>query len=150
MASNWYRSLWVLPLLAGCGGRSMNALYDVSTASPAPDVFQCLRERIPKVGFSQTSYDLDAQRLTAVRYDNESRRPDVQFRRLVDRLEFDVNPGSEGAVTKITATARTFQELSTQRGPTEQQENPSKTATEAARTLIDQCGTPVDSTKVPG
>lgn len=148
--SNWYRCFWVLPLLAGCGARSMNATYDANTASPAPDVFQCLRERIPKIGFTQSSYDLDAQRITALRYDNKERRPDVQFRRLVDRLEFDVSPGSEGAVTKVTATARTFQELITQRGPTEQQENPSKTVTEAAQTLIDQCGTPVDSTKVPG
>ena len=148
--SNWYRSLWVLPLLAGCGGRSLNAMYDVSTASPAPDVFQCLRERIPKVGFTQTSYDVDAQRLTAQRYDNKARRPDVQFRRLVDRVEIDVNPGSEGVVTRVTATAKTYRELTTQRGPTEEQEKPSKTATDAAQTLIDQCGTPVDSTKVPG
>ena len=148
--SNWYRCFWVLPLLAGCGARSMNATYDASTASPAPDVFQCLRERIPKVGFTQTSYNLDTQRITAQRYDYKERRPDVQFRRLVDRLEFDVGPGSEGAVTKVTTTAQTFQELITQRGPTEQQEKPSKTVTEAAQTLIDQCGTPVDSTKVPG
>lgn len=148
--SNWFRFSWVLPLLAGCGARSMNATYDASTALPAPDVFQCLRERIPKVGFSQTSYDLDAQRLTAQRYDNNARRPDVQFRRVVDRLEFDVGPGSEGAVTKLVVTAKTYAELTTQRGPTEQQEKPSKTVTEAAQALIDQCGTPVDSTKVPG
>lgn len=148
--SNWYGFFWLLPLLAGCGARSLNATYDANTASPAPDVFQCLRERIPKVGFTQSSYDLDDQRITALRYNNKERRPDVQFRRLVDRLEFDVSPGSEGAVTKVTATARTFMELITQRGPTEQQENPSKTVTEAAQTLIDQCGTPVDSTKVPG
>ena len=135
--SNWYRCFWVLPLLAGCGARSMNATYGANTASPAPDVFQCLRERIPKVGFTQSSYDLDAQRITALRYDNKERRPDEQFRRLVDRLEFDVSPVSEGAVTKVTATARTFQELITQRGPTEQQENPSKPVTEAAQTLID-------------
>jgi len=148
--SNWYRFFWVLPLLGGCGARSMNATYDANTASPAPDVFQCLRERIPKVGFTQTSYDLDAQRLTAQRYDDKARRPDVQFRRLVDRLEFDVGPGSEGAVTKLTVTAKTYAELTTQRGPTEQQEKPSRTVTETAQTLIDQCGTPVDSTKVPG
>lgn len=148
--SNRYRFFWVLPLLAGCGARSMNATYDASTATPAPDVFQCLRERIPKVGFTQTSYDLDEQRLTAQRYDNKARRPDVQFRRMVDRLEFDVSPGTEGVVTKVTATATTYAELTTQRGPTEEQEKPSKAVTEAAQTLIDQCGTPVDSTKVPG
>jgi hypothetical protein len=128
----------------------MNAIYDANSASPAPDVFQCLRERIPKVGFSQTSYDVDAQRITARRYDYKARRPDVQFRRLVDRLELDVGPGTEGAVTKVTTTAKTYIESTTQRGPTEEQTKPSTTVTEAAQTLIDQCGTPVDSTKVPG
>ena len=67
-------------------------------------------------------------RLTARKNDDKARRPDTQFRRVVDRIEFEVRPGTGGRVTEITGEAKTFAEYSTQRGPTEEQEKTSETA----------------------
>ncbi len=145
----WDRSVWLIPLLAGCGG-NLGAAYDVGTGTPAPDVFACVRDSLRTVGFRQTSNDVDDYRLTAVRYDDEARRADVQFRRLVERLEFEVAPGTGEAMTRVTATAKTFAELATQRGPTEQQEKTSQSTREAAESLMKKCTSPVDSTQVPG
>jgi hypothetical protein len=146
---NWERAVWILPLLAGCGG-ALATSYDVSSVSPTPDVFGCLRDSLGTVGFKQTSYDMNEYRLTAVRYDNEATRPDVQFHRLVERLEFEVGPGADGSLTRVTGSAKTFAELATQRGPTEQQEKTSAKTREAAEKLLGKCTSPVDSTKVPG
>ena len=144
----WQLATLVLSL-AGCGG----ALASTSTATssaPAPDAFTCVREQIKQLGFTQTSFDSDELRVTARRFDEKQRRPDVQFRRMVDRLEVDVSPGTGGAVTSIAVDARTFAELATHRGPTEEEENASATARAAARTILERCSQPVDSTSVPG
>jgi hypothetical protein len=146
---NWKRASWLLLTVAGCGG-ALATSYDVSSAAPTPDVFGCLRDSLRTVGFTQSSYDLNDYRLTAVRYDNEATRPDVQFHRLVERLEFEVGPGADGSLTRVTGTASTFAELATQRGPTEQQEKTSERTREAGQALLDKCTSPVDSTKVPG
>jgi hypothetical protein len=142
--------IWVAALLAGCVGRSMSDVYNVSSAAPSPDVFACVRDSLKTVGFRQTSYDTDEYRLIAQRYNEDVTRPDVMFRRLIDRVEFEIDPGTEGAMTQVTATAKTFAELSTQRGPTEEQEKTSDIARQAAQSLLDKCVSPVDSTKVPG
>jgi hypothetical protein len=89
-------------------------------------------------------------RITARRFDETVRRPDVTFRRLVDRLEIQVAPGTGNAVTNIAVDAKTFAEYNTHRGPTEEQEKTSTTAQTAAQTLIQKCSQPVDSTSVPG
>ena len=117
---------------------------------PAPDAFECLRNQLKSVGFAQTSYDADEMRITARKYDETVRRPDVTFRRLVDRLEMQVAPGTGDAITNIAVDAKTFAEYNTHRGPTEEQEKTSTTAQTAAQTLIQKCSQPVDSTSVPG
>jgi hypothetical protein len=117
---------------------------------PAPDAFECLRKQLKSVGFAQTSYDADELRLTARKLDEEQRRPDVTFRRVVDRLEIQVAPGTGDAITNINVDAKTFAEYNTHRGPTEEQEKTSTTAQSAASTLIQQCSQAVDSTSVPG
>src|SRR5919106_522674 len=88
--------------------------------------------------------------VTARKSDEKQRRPDVQFRRIVDRIEIDVGPASDGALTNITVDAKTFAELTTQRGPTEVQEKTSDTAREAGQTILQKCSQPVDSLSVPG
>lgn len=133
-----------------CAGRPLATSMAGTSPLPAPDAFNCLREQLKTVGFTQTSYDVNDMRLTARRYDDETRRPDVQFRRMVDRLEFEVSPGSGDAVTNISAEAKTFAEYSTHRGPTEEQARTSATAREAARALLDKCSGPVDSLPAQG
>jgi len=128
-------------LLAGCGaGGKLAQSVSAASAAPAPDAFACARNQIKAVGFTQSSYDTDELRLTARKNDDTARRPDVQFRRMVDKLEIDVAPGSAGEVSRITVVARTFAELTTHRGPTEEEEKPSETVRAAAQTIVDKCG----------
>ena len=118
----------------------MATTLTASSPSPAPDVFECTRAQVKALGFDQVSIDLDERRLNARRFDEKSRRPDVQFRRSVDRLEIEAKPGSGDAVTTLKVTPRTFGDYTTQRGPTEMQERTSETAKEAAQKLIERCG----------
>lgn len=127
-------------LLAGCAGGRLAQSVTTASAAPAPDAFACVRDQIKAVGFTQSSYDTDELRVTARKINNDVRRPDVNFRRIIDRLEVDVSPGSGGEVSRITVVARTFAELTTHRGPTEEEERPSETARTAAQAIVDQCG----------
>jgi hypothetical protein len=127
-------------LLAGCSNAPLATTLTAASPSPAPDVFQCARNQLKKVEFDQTSVDLNDQRVTAKRYDEIQRRPDTQFRRIVDRLEIEAVPAGGGtAVTTLKVIAHTFAEYTTQRGPTEVEERTSETAAKAAQTIIDQC-----------
>jgi hypothetical protein len=148
MGSN--RSLLLVLLVVGCG-RQMTSIYSQPSPSAAPDAIGCVRGQLKRVGFDQTSLDVADNRLTARKYNEKVNRPDVSFRRLVDRLEIEVAPGAGGdSVSVITINARTYAETVTQRGPTETQEPTSETATSAAQTILDKCRNPVDSTSVPG
>jgi hypothetical protein len=142
--------LVALCLLAGCTNAPLARTLITTSPSPAPDVFQCARNQLKAVKFTQSSIDLDAQRVTARRYDETVRRPDVQFRRLVNRLEIQAVPSGGDAVTTLEVTARTFGEYVTQRGPTETQEKTSDTALAAAQTILQKCSHPVDSLSIPG
>ena len=137
-------------VLTGClGGQRTTSIVGTSPA-PAPDAFECARNQLKGVGFAQTSYDVDQMRLTARKFDEKQRRPDVQFRRMVDRLEIEVAPGTGAAVTSIKIDAKTFAEYTTHRGPTEEQDKTSTTARAAAQTILQKCTQPVDSLSVPG
>jgi hypothetical protein len=142
--------LVVVVAIVGCAGGTRTTSLSGTSPAPAPDAFECLRNQLKGVGFAQTSYDTDELRITARKFDETVRRPDVTFRRLVDRLEIQVAPGTGDAVTNIAVDAKTFAEYNTHRGPTEEQEKTSTTAQSAAQTLIQKCSQPVDSTSVPG
>ena len=136
--------------LAGCVGGTMTTTVSGGSPAPAPDAFACVRDQLKAVGFSQSSYDTEQLRVTARKFDESQRRPDVQFRRMVDRLEIEVAPGTGDAVSSIRVDAKTFAELTTHRGPTEEQEKTSETARAAAQTILQKCSQPVDSLSVPG
>jgi hypothetical protein len=145
----------LVPLVAGlalgaCVGATRSTSIAGTSPAPAPDVFECLRNQLKTVDFTQTSYDVEELRITARKFDLTQRRPDVQFRRIVDRLEIVVAPGTGEAMSTITVDAKTFAEYTTHRGPTEEQEKTSTTARSAAQTLLQRCSQPVDSTSVPG
>jgi hypothetical protein len=142
--------LVALGMLAACSNAPLATTLTAPSPAPAPDVFQCARRQLRAIKFDQSSYDLNDYRLTARRYDDTARRPDVQFRRLVDRLEVEAAPSGGDSVTTLEVTARTFAEYTTQRGPTEVQEKTSERARSAAETLVKKCTQPVDSTSVPG
>jgi hypothetical protein len=142
--------LVALCTLAACNNAPLASTLTASSPSPAPDVFQCARDQLKAIRFDQSSIDLDARRLTARRYDDEARRPDVQFRRVIARLEIEAVPSTGASVTTLEVTASTFAENTTQRGPTENQEKTSETALTAAQTILQKCSQPVDSLSVPG
>ena len=137
-------------VIAGCVGGTRTASLTGTSPAPAPDAFACVRDQLKTVSFAQTSYDVDQLRVTARRFDDTQRRPDVQFRRIVDRLDIEVAPGTGDAVTNIKVDAKTFAEYTTHRGPTEEQEKTSETARAAAQTILQKCSQPVDSLSVPG
>jgi hypothetical protein len=146
-----YRSLFMILLTAGCVGGQMTSSYMAASPSPTPDVFACVRGQLKANRFDQTSIDVNDNRLTARKYDETVRRPDVTFRRLVDRLEIEVAPGAGGdSLTMLSVKARTFGETVNQRGPTETQERTSETARGAAQSIVDKCSRQVDSLSVPG
>jgi hypothetical protein len=146
-----FRPLLAILLTAGCVGGQMTSSYMAASPSPTPDVFACVRKQLKANKFDQTSIDVNDNRLTARKYDETVRRPDVSFRRLVDRLEIEVAPGAGGdTVSTVTVKARTFAETVTQRGPTETQERTSQTAQTASQSIVDTCRHPVDSLSVPG
>ncbi len=136
--------------LAGCIGGPLTTTVTGTSPAPAPDAFACVREQLKAVGFTQSSYDTEELRVSARKFDESQRRPNVQFRRMVDRLDVEVAPDSGTAVTNISVDAKTFAELTTQRGPTEEQEKTSETARSAAQTILQKCSRPVDSLSVPG
>ena len=142
--------LVALCMLAACSNAPLARTLTASSPSPAPDVFQCARDQLKAIRFDPSSIDLDARRLTARRYDEKARRPDVQFRRVIDRLEIEAVPSADAGVTTLEITARTFGEYTTQRGPTENEEKTSETALSAAQTILQKCSQPVDSLSVPG
>lgn len=133
--------LLLIAALGACAGRSLTSSGSATSPAPASDVFACLRKEIKAVGFTQTSYDEAELRVNAHKYDENARRPNTQFRRLVDRLAFDVGTAVPGTETAVVAQASTFAQLATQRGPAEEQERTSEGAKEAARAILARCAT---------
>ena len=108
------------------------------TAANPEDAFNCVKRQMSALGYKQSSVDTDEHRITGTKIDTKSRRPDTQFRRLLDRLEVEVGPQADGH-TGIEVQARTFAEYTTHRGPTEVEEKVSEEAKSAAQKLLEQC-----------
>src|SRR5262245_16979435 len=97
---------FLLAGVLGCGGGgTLTTTTTQPSPAPAPDAFTCVREQIKAVGFSQTAVDVDALWVKAHRVDETQRRPDTQFRRMVDRLLIEVAPGTGESLSTITAEA---------------------------------------------
>lgn len=124
-------------LLSGCG-KALSAPVSTRTAAGPDDTFACVKKQLGALGYRQTSNDAADYRLTATKIDSKSRRPDVQFRRILDKLDVDVSATAEGQ-TSIEVLPRTFAEYTTHRGPTEEQERASELAKADAQTLLDRC-----------
>jgi hypothetical protein len=132
--------LLIAATLTACVGHPLGTTATGTSPAPVPDVFDCVKGQLKSLGYNQTSIDVAEYRITAKKYDETVRRPDVTFRRVVDRLEIQVAPGSAGAITTVEVDANTFAEMTTQRGPTEVQERTSPDAEAAAQTIVQQCG----------
>jgi hypothetical protein len=121
----------------GCAGRYAAPASTQTSVGPE-ESFQCVRKELTALGYKQTSIDVDERRITAAKIDPKARRPDIQFRRMLDKLEVQVAPGPNGE-TSIDVEGRTFGEYATQRGPTEVEEKASADVKAAAQELLERC-----------
>jgi hypothetical protein len=124
-------------VLGACSGRLAVPLSAPTSASPQ-DTYDCIKRQVGALDYQRTSYDDDELRISARKIDPRARRPDVQFRRVLHKLEIDVETEPDGQST-IQVLARTFAEYSTQRGPTEVEEKASEEVVAAARQLQQRC-----------
>lgn len=126
-----------LLLPAGCGSTLYLAINGTSPRPPA-EAFDCVKSQIPVLGYTQDSFDTQEHRITARKYDWETRSADTQFRRMVDRLSIEIGSSAGGAQLQIGA--HTFAEFVTQRGPTEVEQSASLAVKAAAQALLEACG----------
>ena len=124
-------------LLAGCG-KPLSTPVSSRTSAGSDDTFACVKKQLGELGYRQTSSDVAEHRITATKVDSKSRRPDTQFRRILNKLDVDVSAAADGQ-TSIEALPRTFAEYTTQRGPTEVQEKASELASADAQQLLERC-----------
>jgi hypothetical protein len=124
-------------LLAGCG-RALSTPTNARTSASPEDAFACVRKQLGELGYKTTSFDVSEQRVNGTKVDSKSRRSDTQFRRMLEKLDVDVSAEADGQ-TSIVVLPRTFAEYTTQRGPTEEQESPSKAVQADAEQLLERC-----------
>jgi hypothetical protein len=124
-------------LLSACSQRFSTPVSARSSATP-DDTFGCVKKQLADLGYNQTSIDVDQRRIGATRIDLKSRRPDTQFRRILNKLEVEVAAEADGQ-TSIQIHPHTFAESTTQRGPTEVEEKPSDEVKAASQDLLERC-----------
>lgn len=124
-------------LSAGCGSTLYLTADGRSPRTPV-EVFDCVKNQIPALGYTQTSIDVENHRIIARQYDREARFADSRFRRMIERLTVEVEGSAGGA--RIRIDAHTFAELATLRGPTEIEQEASPRVRAAAQSLLEACG----------
>ena len=131
------RFVGILLLLPACS-QHYAAPASVQTSSAPDAAFECVRRQLPTLDYKQRSLDVAEHRITAQKYDLEARRSDVQFRRLINRMEIEVGANA-GGQTSIDVISHTIAEYTTQRGPTEVEEKASADVREDAQKLLKAC-----------
>ena len=124
--------------LLGCGQKSFSAPVSTRTSAAPDETFTCVKKQLGELGYKQTSLDAAEFRITATKVDWKSRRPDTQFRRILNKLDVDVAAEADGQ-TGIKALGRTFAEYTTHRGPTETEEKASELVKSDAAKLLERC-----------
>ena len=133
-----HRALLVGALVLSACGKTLSSPLSTRTAAGPDDTYACVRKQLGELGYKQTSNDATEHRVNATKVDWKSRRSDVQFRRMLEKLEVDVSAEADGQ-TSIAILPRTFAEYTTQRGPTEEQEKASAAVKADAQQLLDRC-----------
>lgn len=133
-----YRASLAGALVLSACGQTLSQPINTRTSAGPQDAFACVRKGLNELGYKQTSHDESSLRVSASKIDSKSRRPDVQFRRMHNKLDIQVAAEADGQ-TSIEALPRTFAEYTTQRGPTEEQEKASGQARADAKQLLERC-----------
>jgi hypothetical protein len=124
-------------ILAACAQR-YSAPATTQTSAAPEETFQCVRHQMSALGYKQSSIDVDEHRVSGTKIDKKSRRPDTQFRQMLNKLEVEVAPRADGQ-TSIDVQGRTFAEYTTQRGPTQVEEKASEEVKAATQQLLEKC-----------
>jgi hypothetical protein len=124
--------------LSACGQKTYSTAVNGSTSAGPEATFACIKKQLGELGYKQTTNDVDELRLSATKLDYDTRRADVTFRRMHNKLDVDVGAESNGQ-TGIKVLGRTFAEYSTHRGPTEQEEKPSEQVQSDSKKLLERC-----------
>ena len=124
-------------VLSGCS-QTLSTPVRASTSANPEDTFACVRKQLGEIGYKQSSVDFGDNRINGIKIDTHSRRPDTQFRRILNKLDIEVAAESDGQ-TSIKVVPNTFAEYTTQRGPTEVQEKSSEQVKADAQQLLERC-----------
>ena len=82
---------------SGCGQRLVSTPVSTRTSARPDDTFACVKKQLGELGYKQTSIDATgAPGHRHARSTTRSRRPDVQFRRMVEKLDVDVAAEADG------------------------------------------------------
>jgi len=131
--------LWLAAVVAvsGCSKQFATPSEIRTTAAPE-QVFECVKQQLTALEYKQTSIDTDDLRINGAKVDAKTRRADTQFRRMLNKLEVDIGAEADGQ-TSLKVVPKTFAEYTTQRGPTEVQEQSSAEVQADAKTLQERC-----------
>lgn len=124
--------------LSACGQKMFSSPVGTRTSAGPDETFSCVKKQLGELGYKQSSINTGEHRITATKIDYKPRRPNVQFRRMLNKLDVDVAAEADGQ-TSIKALGRTFAEYTTQRGPTEEEEKASAEVNADAAKLIERC-----------
>ncbi len=133
-----YRVLLAGAIVLSACAQSLPAPATARTSAGPDETFTCVKQQLTALGYKQSSINVDEHRINATKIDLKSRRPDTQFRRILDKLEVEVAPGADGQ-TDIKVVGHTFAEYTTQRGPTEVEEKASDEVKTATQQLLERC-----------
>jgi hypothetical protein len=130
--------VWLASVLVSACGQTLSTPVSTRTAASPEETFACVKKQLGELDYRQTSIDVTDKRITATKIDSKPRRPDVQFRRILNKLDVQVAAEADGR-TSIQALPRTFAEYTTHRGPTEEQEKASTQVQADAQQLLERC-----------
>lgn len=124
-------------VLSGCS-QTLSTPVSARTSAGPQDTFACVKKQLGELDYKQSSIDVANYRINGTKIDTKSRRPDTQFRRVLNKLEVEVAAEADGQ-TSVKVVPRTFAEYTTQRGPTEVQEKASELVKADAQQLLERC-----------
>ena len=133
-----YSLLFAATLLLPACSQRLSAPVTASTSASPEDTFNCVKQQLSALGYKQTSIDVDEHRINATKIDTKSRRPDTQFRHILNKMEVEVAAGANGQ-TSLQVHPHTLAEYTTQRGPTEVEEKESDELKADTQKLLESC-----------
>lgn len=127
--------LWgCLAVLVGACGAARARTIVGTTPSPADAVFRCAVDSAKALRFDVLSLDERERRVVLTRTDPTVRVSDPTFRKGIDQITVEVGEAT------VRVIAQSFHEYFNRRGPTLLERTASESAQQAARSVLERCG----------